>query len=520
MTNKKTITTFTLLSTTILALGLIFAPSVQTAMAGDEIILHGLGVQKGCAKVLVGDNLDCIITATNTDTGGDTITITDVCDDVAGQGELCMAPGASNGFSVVSVSGGATCANGNTEVPCSLPGVVGPSDGAVVVFASTGFTLNIPGFTDDDARVDWNDACDVGEGACNDSPQTSDAPASTFVANPDISVTKEPHPKASSGDDIDVFVTITNEGNVELTEVRANDSEAGELNCDEFSLGPGDTTDCTGSFGPVTVGGINLVTAFGDFQLETYEAEAEQSFTVADPALSVVKECTPTTQSAPGTITWEIWVSNDGNVDLDVLVDDTRFGVIFDGTISADDSIHVDVTESDLVVGTYVNTVTATADFQLEDLEVSATATCVVTGGSEGLTPGFWKANAEKWVAVAWAIEDPEDSFNSVFGTTVELRLAKGNADTDKGTSDNPTLFGALGARGGDENALARHCVAAKLNAEEGHIDYFLSTDEVIEQCADALNGGDSDEINDLKDLLDEQNNLGADISQHHEGSS
>jgi len=47
-----------------------------------------------------------------------------------------------------------------------------------------------------------------------------------------------------------------------------------------------------------------------------------------------------------------------------------------------------------------------------------------------------------------------------------------------------------------------------------------MSRDDVIEQCSDALNGGDSDEINDLKDLLDEQNNLGADdVSQHHIGT-
>jgi hypothetical protein len=134
----------------------------------------------------------------------------------------------------------------------------------------------------------------------------------------------------------------------------------------------------------------------------------------------------------------------------------------------------------------------------------------------QGLTPGFWKANAENWGANAWVEEDPEtDYFNAVFGTSVELKIAKGKSDLDRGDKEDPTLYGALGARGGDENALARHCVAAKLNVENPDVEYPYNFTQVITQCGDALNSGNVTAINDLKDILDEWNNFGANISQH-----
>jgi hypothetical protein len=137
----------------------------------------------------------------------------------------------------------------------------------------------------------------------------------------------------------------------------------------------------------------------------------------------------------------------------------------------------------------------------------------------EGLTPGFWKANAANWNATAWWVQEPEDDFNFVFGTEVELKLAKGKPNGDDPLTElpggNATLYGALGARGGDENALARHCVAAKLNVENPDVTYPWNYTEVIDQCGAALNGGNSTEINDLKDMLDAWNNFGANISQH-----
>ena len=154
----------------------------------------------------------------------------------------------------------------------------------------------------------------------------------------------------------------------------------------------------------------------------------------------------------------------------------------------------------------------------------------------EGLTPGFWRANAQNWGASAWP-ENPNELFKSndsgIFGPnnsgapdfdahyTIQLNP---NFDYfNPGTANAPTLFGAIAAEGGDVNALARHCVAAKLNAEHPDIDYPVDAadvyDEIIKPCTDALNSGDVALMNALKDQFATWNEYGADIpgGQHND---
>ena len=82
--------------------------------------------------------------------------------------------------------------------------------------------------------------------------------------------------------------------------------------------------------------------------------------------------------------------------------------------------------------------------------------------GGEGCTPGFWKQDQhfDSWVGFA-----PTDSFEAVFGVDVTLRVG------GQGTVDDPTLLDALNATGGGVNALARHAVAALLNASNPDVD-------------------------------------------------
>ena len=131
----------------------------------------------------------------------------------------------------------------------------------------------------------------------------------------------------------------------------------------------------------------------------------------------------------------------------------------------------------------------------------------------EGHTPGFYKNNADKKGAGSWVVSNPSDDFSDAFGLTEEVILN----DKGKKTFSNPTLREALGANGGGENALARHCVAAKLNAEHPAIDYPVNDPaDVIEMCRIAFTDGTEDQINDLKNQLDEWNNLGTDeVDQH-----
>ena len=95
-------------------------------------------------------------------------------------------------------------------------------------------------------------------------------------------------------------------------------------------------------------------------------------------------------------------------------------------------------------------------------------------------------------------------------GETVSLRLNKNGVwsdpAADSGTSSDPTLLGAAWAKGGGENALARHAVAGLLNASSGEVAYAFSVDQIKTMVQEAYAGGG---FNTPKNLLAEQNEMG-----------
>jgi hypothetical protein len=90
-------------------------------------------------------------------------------------------------------------------------------------------------------------------------------------------------------------------------------------------------------------------------------------------------------------------------------------------------------------------------------------------GGTEGCTPGYWKQphHFDSWVGYL-----PGDSFDAVFGVTY-----------------GGTLLQGLEAKGGGVHALARHAVAALLNASS-EVDYAAHTDDVIAAVQAAFASG------------------------------
>jgi hypothetical protein len=118
--------------------------------------------------------------------------------------------------------------------------------------------------------------------------------------------------------------------------------------------------------------------------------------------------------------------------------------------------------------------------------------------GDEGCTPGFWKNNAKNWGAVAWHTYSPSDDFGAVFGC-----------------GRNITLLAALELKGGGENALIRHAVAALLNAESPYVAYATSSANIISSTCAALASGDKQTIEDLKDEFDMWNNAGCSVDMH-----
>lgn len=118
------------------------------------------------------------------------------------------------------------------------------------------------------------------------------------------------------------------------------------------------------------------------------------------------------------------------------------------------------------------------------------TVTCTPpSGGGEGCTPGYWKQpqHFDSWSGTGYA---PGDSFDSVMGVD----------------SSFDTLLDGVSAKGGGENALARHAVAALLNAASSDVDYEYTTGEVIALVQDAYASGDFESA---KNLLEAQNEAG-----------
>ena len=127
--------------------------------------------------------------------------------------------------------------------------------------------------------------------------------------------------------------------------------------------------------------------------------------------------------------------------------------------------------------------------------------------GGEGCTPGYWKNNWDKWDGVSWGPTDYRGGnlFSAVFGRTIEVTVGRR-------VYTNPTLFQALNAQGGGINALARHAVAALLNADSPEVDYDYDVAAVISMVQGAMPDGDIDGV---KDDLADANEAGCPIDMH-----
>jgi hypothetical protein len=134
-----------------------------------------------------------------------------------------------------------------------------------------------------------------------------------------------------------------------------------------------------------------------------------------------------------------------------------------------------------------------------------------VPPGGEGCTPGYWKNNADKKGAVSWVPTgySPSDKFSDVFGVVITVRAGGRRTITD------PTLLQALQATGGGVDALARHAVAALLNAAHPDIAYGIGNPGgVIALVHDALVSPDPGAIGAAHTLLAGYNEAGCPINQ------
>ena len=127
-------------------------------------------------------------------------------------------------------------------------------------------------------------------------------------------------------------------------------------------------------------------------------------------------------------------------------------------------------------------------------------------GDDEGCSPGFWKTNTG-----AWEEYSPTDLVGDVFNIPAAF------ADLA-----DDTLLAALSYNGGPDpidkaKLLIHQAVAAILNAASEDVGYpyrrFDAPLGIIPSVNSALAGGDETTMLNLKDVLDDANNLGCPLS-------
>lgn len=132
----------------------------------------------------------------------------------------------------------------------------------------------------------------------------------------------------------------------------------------------------------------------------------------------------------------------------------------------------------------------------------AGSAGAVRIGDDEGCTPGFWKNNTGAWQEYA-----PGDRLDSVF--TIPAAYSELADDT---------LLAALSYNGGPAlidkaKLLLHHAVAAILNAAHEEVGYpyrrYDAPLGIVPSVNSALASGDATTMGDLKDVLDDANNLG-----------
>ena len=346
----------------------------------------------------------------------------------------------------------------------------------------------------------------------------------TLIACPaDISVSKTADALSKVGDAVNYSITVTNNGDGVATRTSVNDSLQGNISAlFSATLAPGASQTVTYSR-TVQAGDpdplLNTVTAIYSSGASSDTATASASTNLFQPAISITKNCAPDPVEVGQNVLCTIVISNNSSADSPNLqaasILDTRSGDLL--------AANVNVVSTNCGTGAFIsggsctivttmlvteamrpgpisNSVTVNASPVGFPNVLTATASdsvAIVPVGGEGCTPGFWKQSQhfDSWTAPY----DPTDSFNATFGVNVTL-------------SGGTTLLGALQSGGGGINALARHAVAALLNAASPDVDSDFTVAQVIAIVQDGIAPGGLT-IEQAKNLLAAANEQGCPLS-------
>ena len=343
--------------------------------------------------------------------------------------------------------------------------------------------------------------------------QTASATVTNTHVMPNISVTKSANPTSvpETGGNVTFHFVVTNNGAVPVTLTSLTDSVFGNLNgqgdCVTGGLlaaGSSYTCSITQFLASDSLTShTNVVTAIGtaaDGATDDATDDETVTFTNVMPDITVTKTANPTNvPETGGSVTFTFLVANIGveNVTLTSLTDST-FGDLngqgtcaIGGAIAAGSSYTCSITvwlSGDSAIP-HTNTVTAIGtdnDGSMDTATDDETVTFDEVTAYQGCTPGYWRQQQHfgNW---SYALDA---SFDSTFGVNL--------FDPDI------TLLEAVQLGGGGVEALARHAVAALLNAANPNVTYPYSVSDVISMVQQAATTGSYEATKNLFETANE----------------
>jgi len=380
--------------------------------------------------------------------------------------------------------------------------------------------------------------CDADEGnhpntaTIVETQQSDDAFVDVICSTPSVTVEKTGAELSKIGDEATYTFLITNTGDTTLYLESIVDDKIGDLtNSSNY-----DSSTCGASLAPagsctiistITIPGdasdpfINTVDVTYDTAeaLDGFEATASDNHETElfQPSVEIVKSG-PSEAAVGDEITYSFTINNTSSSDSpDLLIDSIVDNVI--GDLSAEASgagcdtlaqgsscnFNVNYTIDAGDPSPLVNTVVVhyhPAEFPNDITDDDSHTLNIIQLEFAGCTPGFWKNNIEG----VWETYAPTNEFINVFGVS-SFSIGKGK----KGVLD-PNLLEALNANGGGIDALARHAVAALLNAAHGDVAYPWTEAQIISAVQAAFA---SEDYESLKNQLAGFNEEGCSIDAH-----
>ena len=215
--------------------------------------------------------------------------------------------------------------------------------------------------------------------------------SSYFGADPQIAIDKVTVDGTASGDGLEILTdefigwkyTVTNIGNVLLSNVSVSDNQGVSVTCPQDTLALGESMTCTASGTAITGDYTNTGTASGSYTDDAGHSRTDtetdtSSYFGADPQIAIDKVTVAGTESGDDlviltgeSIIWRYSVTNVGNVPLStILVTDSEEGVT-PAYVSGDDGddvledgeIWIYEASGTAITGEYTNTGTASGSY-------------------------------------------------------------------------------------------------------------------------------------------------------------